>query len=92
MALQFEWDRRKASANLQIHKVSFEEAATAFADPLSLTVGDPDHSDQEDRFILLGMSFRNRLLVVVHTERGNVIRIISARKATGRERLQYEQG
>jgi len=56
VALQFEWDRQKASANLRIHKVSFEEAATAFADPLSLTIADPDHSNEEDRFILLGMS------------------------------------
>ncbi len=91
MAIQFEWDSRKASSSLRNHKVSFEEAATAFADPPSLTIGDPDHSDDEDRFILLGMSYRNRLLVVVHTERGDVIRMISARKATGKEKLQYDQ-
>lgn len=91
MALHFEWDHRKAAANRRKHKVSFEEAATAFADPLSLTIPDPDHSEDEDRFVLLGISYRNRLLVVVHTERGDNIRIISARKATRGERLQYEQ-
>ena len=78
MALRFEWDGRKAASNLKKHGVSFGEAATAFADPLSLTVGDPDHSDQEDRFVLLGLSFRGRLVVVAHSEHGAAIRIISA--------------
>ena len=91
MSLGFEWDARKASTNLRQHRVSFEEAAAAFADPLSLTIADPDHSVGEDRFILLGMSHRNRVLVVVHTERGDNIRIIGARRATKREREQYEQ-
>ncbi len=91
MALHFEWDRRKAAANRRKHKLSFEEASTAFADPLSLTIPDPDHSGDEDRFILLGLSYRNTLLVVVHTERGDTIRIISARRATRGERLQYDQ-
>lgn len=91
MALQFEWDRRKTASNLRRHKVAFEEAATAFADPLSLTIRDPRHSQDEDRFILLGLSYRNRLLVVVHTERKDTIRIISARRPTRSERAQYEQ-
>lgn len=91
MALNFEWDERKAATNLQKHAVSFEEAATAFADQLSLTIPDPDHSEREERFILLGLSYRNRLVVVVHTERHDDIRIISARKAVRTERRQYEQ-
>lgn len=92
MALTFEWDKRKAARNLKKHGVSFEEAATAFGGPLSVTIADPDHSEDEERFILLAVSFRNRPLVVVHTERGDNIRIISARGATRRERKQYEQG
>ena len=92
MALRFEWDGRKAASNLKKHGVSFGEAATAFADPLSLTVGDPDHSDQEDRFVLLGLSFRGRLVVVAHSEHGEAIRVISARLATVRERMSYEEG
>jgi uncharacterized DUF497 family protein len=89
--LNFEWDRDKAAANLEKHGVSFEEASTAFGDPLSLTVGDPDHADDEQRFVLLGLSFRGRLLVVAHTDRGDVVRIISARPATRREQRDYEQ-
>ncbi len=90
MALWFEWDPRKAASNAKKHGLGFEEAATAFADPLSMTVPDPDHSDEEDRFVLLGLSFRGRLVVVVHSERGEAIRIISARFATARERMSYE--
>lgn len=89
--MNFEWDPNKAAANLEKHGVSFEEASTAFGDPLSLTVGDPGHSDDEQRFILLGLSFQGRLLVVAHTDRGDVVRIISARLATRRERRDYEQ-
>jgi uncharacterized DUF497 family protein len=89
--LLFEWDPNKARRNLEIHGVSFDEACTAFKDTLSLTIRDPLHSDEEDRFILIGNSGRNRLLVVVHTERGENIRIISARKATKKERKQYEE-
>ena len=89
MSLEFEWDARKDAANRRKHGVSFEEAATAFADPRSLTVPDPDHSVEEDRFVLLGLSYRGRLLVVVHVERGDNLRIISARKATRTERRQY---
>jgi len=88
--LVFEWDLKKAKTNLGKHGVSFEEAATAFRDPLSLTINDPLHSSVEERFILIGMSHNNHILVVVHTERGNNIRIISARKATKKERRYYE--
>ena len=92
MALQFEWDETKAAANRRLHKVSFEEATTAFADQESLTIPDPDHSDEEERFILLGRSRLPRILVVVHTERGDRIRIISARKASAAEQTKYAQG
>jgi uncharacterized DUF497 family protein len=89
----FEWDPRKAAANRRKHRVTFEEAATAFADPLSVTVPDPDHSPaRELRYILIGRSDLGRLLVVSHAERGATIRLISARPATRRERGQYEEG
>jgi len=88
--LIFEWDPQKAKSNLIKHGVSFEEASTAFQDTLSLTIDDPLHSIDEDRVVLIGMSNKNRLLVVVHTERGDNIRIISARKATKKERKNYE--
>jgi len=87
----FEWDPEKAKRNLEIHGVSFDEASTAFGDTLSLTIYDPLHSEDEDRFILIGNTYNNRLLVVVHTARGNRIRIISARKATKKEREYYEK-
>jgi uncharacterized DUF497 family protein len=87
----FEWDSSKASSNLRKHRVSFEEATTAFADPLSLTIADPDHSDQEQRWVLLGRSHRGRLLVVAHAVRRERIRLISARAATRGERLAYEE-
>lgn len=89
--LLFEWDPNKARKNIKIHGVSFDEASTTFRDTLSLTIYDPLHSDKEDRLILIGNSFKNHLLVVVHTERGDKIRIISARKATKNERKQYEE-
>jgi len=89
--LLFEWDEQKAKQNLLKHKVSFDEACTAFGDPFSLTIYDPLHSDEEDRFVLLGKSYKNRLLVIVHTERNDRIRIISARKATKNEKKQYEE-
>ena len=88
--LIFEWDPQKAKSNLIKHGVSFEEASTAFQDTLSLTIDDPLHSIDEDRVVLIGMLNKNRLLVVVHTERGDNIRIISARKATKEERKNYE--
>ena len=88
--LIFEWDPQKAKSNLEKHGVSFEEASTAFQDTLSLTIDDPLHSIDEERLILIGMSQKNTVLVVVHTERGDNIRIISARKATKKERKSYE--
>ncbi len=91
MALLFEWDPRKARRNLTIHGVSFDEASTAFQDPLSKTIADPLHSEDEERFVLLGRSHRNRLLAVVHSERGDQIRLISARLADNRERVRYEE-
>ncbi len=88
--LIFEWDLKKAKINLEKHAVSFEEASTAFKDPLSLTIDDPLHSSDEKRFVLIGMSYNSRILVVVHTDRGDNIRIVSARKATKKERKYYE--
>jgi uncharacterized DUF497 family protein len=93
VTLRVEWDERKAAQNLAKHGVSFDEAATVFGDDEALLSSDPDHSDDEDRFILLGMSTRPRILVVVHCLRheGNVLRIISARRGTRREQQQYSQ-
>jgi uncharacterized DUF497 family protein len=87
----FEWDPEKAKKNLVKHGVSFEEASTAFGDNMSITISDPIHSKDEERFILLGYSEKNRLLVVVHTDREDRIRIISSRLATKKERLNYEE-
>jgi uncharacterized DUF497 family protein len=89
--MEFEWDDGKAAANRKKHKVSFEEAATVFGDVLSRTFPDPDHSDDEDRFVIIGMSNRNRVLIVSHTVRSGRMRIISARQATRRERKTYEE-
>lgn len=91
MPLSFEWDQTKADSNLIKHGISFEEASTVFADPLSLTIPDPEHSQAEERLIILGNSHRGKLLVVVHTERGENIRVISARRASRRERKFYEE-
>ncbi len=88
--MQFEWDREKAKKNLKKHTVSFEEAMTVFYDPLSATFDDPDHSDDEERLITIGYSSRSRLLVVSHTERGKIIRIINARPTTAHERKKHE--
>jgi uncharacterized DUF497 family protein len=87
----FEWDSQKAEANLKKHGVSFEEAESVFSDPLSLTVSDPLHSEKENRFIITGFSDKQRQLVVVHTDRNDKIRIISARLATPSEKRKYEQ-
>ena len=92
MSLAFDWDDKKAKQNLKKHGVSFEEASTIFGDPLGRTIPDRLHSEEEDRFVNLGESERRRLLVVVFTERGDKIRIISARAATRRERKDYEKG
>jgi len=91
MPLTFEWDERKARSNLGKHGVSFEEAATIFGDRLSLTIPDPEHSLTEERYITMGKALTGKLLVVVHTDRGDNIRIISARRASQRERRFYEE-
>ena len=89
--LSFEWDPIKAKRNIRVHGISFDEASTAFKDTLSLTIFDPLHSADEDRLVLIGNSHQSRLLVVVHTERSDKIRLISARKATKHERETYEK-
>jgi uncharacterized DUF497 family protein len=89
--LEFEWDRRKASQNTRKHRVTFEEASTVFRDPLALTISDPIHSEEEERWIALGESQRRRLLVVIFTKRRGRVRLIGARRATSRERKQYEE-
>jgi uncharacterized DUF497 family protein len=92
LPIEFAWDPNKAESNLQRHGISFHEAVTVFGDPLSTTVPDPDHSLEEDRYIIVGTSHRGRILMVAHTEQGDHIRIISARELTRRERRQYEEG
>ena len=92
MALEFEWNEQKATNNKAKHGVSFREAATAFSDFNSMTISDPDHSADEVRFLLLGMTYHGRLVVVSHTERGHRIRIVNARRANRREQKAYEQG
>ena len=90
MRVIVEWDPNKAVQSLRKHGVSFEEAATIFDDPLSSTIDDPRHSEMEERSLIIGKSKQNRLLVVSHTDRGERIRIISARLATNNERIKYE--
>lgn len=91
MSLDFEWDPGKARDNFRKHGVSFEEASTIFADTFSFTITDPDHSfPDEERFTTIGMSYQQRLLVVAHCDRGENVRIINARRATRRERKDYE--
>lgn len=90
--MHFDWDLRKAKSNLKKHALSFEEAATVFYDPLSATFDDPDHSSEEGRFVTVGYSSRNRLCIVVHTDREDTLRIISARQATAQERNRHEEG
>jgi uncharacterized DUF497 family protein len=87
----FEWDPTKAAANVHKHGVTFEEASTVFGDPLNLLMADPDHSYDEERFVLLGMSNRRKLLVVAFAERPPRTRLISARRATRHERRHYEE-
>jgi hypothetical protein len=91
VALRFEWDPQKAARNLAKHGVSFEEAATAFGDPLGRIASDPRHSVDEERYVLLGLSRQRRLLAVMFAERGEAIRVISVRRAIPRERRDYEQ-
>ena len=87
----FEWDQRKNSANRRKHDIGFPEATTVFDDPLSITIPDPDWAVDEERLVIMGMSINRRMLVVVHTSRGERIRLISARSATKHERRNYEE-
>jgi uncharacterized DUF497 family protein len=91
--IKFSWDKKKARTNIQKHKVSFEEAKTIFVDENARLIDDPDHSDEEDRFIMIGLSSNLKILTVVHCYRDNdnVIRIISARKSTKNEERQYKE-
>ena len=89
--MRFTWDPEKAESNIDKHGLSFEEASTAFGDPLSRTKPDPLHSDDEDRLILLGMTSAERLVIVAHVDRGGTVRLISARLATPAEPRRYEQ-
>jgi uncharacterized DUF497 family protein len=91
MPIKFDWDPRKARRNLRKHGIDFDEASTVFADTLSITIPDPNHSQDEERWVTMGLSNRQRLLVVVHTEE-ETIRIISARTADRLERRKYEEG
>lgn len=88
--IKFEWDPEKAESNMKKHGVPFDEAITVFYDPLAATFDDPDHSEGEYRLITIGMSSKNRLIVVGHTERRNSIRLINARPATTHERKKHE--
>jgi uncharacterized DUF497 family protein len=90
--MEFEWNPDKAGLNVEKHGVSFQEAATVFNDPLSVTFPDPDHSIGENRYVIIGVSRVGQLLVVAHTDRGEKVRIISARRATRQERRFYEEG
>ena len=89
--MNFEWDEKKAAFNLSNHGISFEEAKTVFEDPVYLDFFDPDHSHEEQRYIIIGQSSKGRLIIVSYAEHDRMIRIISARKATRRERLDYEE-
>lgn len=90
-SMDFEWDNEKAKINWSKHGIHFDEAETIFEDPLYIDFYDPDHSDNEERYIIVGRSQQNRLLVVSYTERDNKIRLISAREATRREQMTYEE-
>ncbi|SRR5258707_2175141 len=90
--MKFEWDEAKAAANLAKHAVSFEEARTVFDDPVYVDFHDPDHSQEESRYIIIGLSNRGRLLIASYTERDDTVRLISARELTPGEREAYEEG
>jgi uncharacterized DUF497 family protein len=92
MSIKFEWDQNKAASNLLKHGVSFDEAKTVFNDPIYVDFYDPDHSYNEYRYIIIGHSVKNRLLIVAYAEGKNKIRLISAREATRREQKVYEEG
>lgn len=89
--MKFEWDKTKAISNVQKHGVTFEEACTVLSDFFSITIPDPLHPDAEERFVTIGLSDKQRLLVIVHTDRGSAMRILSARSATVHERKRYEK-
>jgi hypothetical protein len=88
--IEFEWDPEKAESNIGKHRVGFQEAGTVFGDPLEISIFDPDHSENEDRYITIGMSSAGRVLMVAHTDRGDHVRIISARVLSRTERQAYE--
>ncbi len=90
--IDFEWNPQKAEINRKKHGITFDEASTVFEDTLSVTYPDPDHSQQEERYLIIGVSSQYRVLVISHTYRSETIRIISARQATKRERIFYEHG
>ena len=90
--MKFEWDAKKAAANCKNHGISFEDASTVFGDPLAATIQDPVHSTDETRFVTIGMSAAQQLIVVVHTDRADRVRLISARSATRAEKKKYEEG
>lgn len=90
--MDFEWDEKKAKANLKKHRVGFDKATTVFTDPFSITIHDPDHSADEQRYLDIGSSDKGRVLVVIYIERDSNIRIVSCRKATPSERKLYEEG
>jgi len=89
--MRFAWNQKKAAGNLSKHGISFEEAATVFGDPLSDTFPNPDHSLEEHRFVIIGSSESGKILVVAHTDDGELVRIISAREVTHGERKSYEE-
>lgn len=91
MSIEFEWDNKKAEENLKKHRINFDEAVSVFYDDFARTKPDPDHSNNESRFIIQGLSNKNKLLVISFTERYGKIRIINARKSTNKERSQYEE-
>ena len=91
MALKIEWDTKKANSNKKKHGITFEEAGTLLSDSLSITIPDPLHPGDEERFVTIGQSDRKRTLIVVHTERGDVIRLISAHLENANERKRYEE-
>ena len=90
--MRFEWDTKKAEIKIRKHGVSFQEAATVFGDPPAITFQDPDHSEDEERQLTFGLSLQERLIVVSHTERNDLTRIINARKMRRKERVIYEEG
>ena len=90
--MKFQWDPKKAADNLRNHGVSFDGATTVFGDPLAATIPDPDHSSEEARFVTMGQTASQRLVVVMHTDRGEDVRIISARRATAGEKKKYAEG